>query len=115
MSGIGAWSHIKRKRSCPVEEMIVYSNPSSDSTPSIHFPPLGHPMAYMTENINLQRALLRRIEEVGKGVVDIREGGKVGGMKLGEGGRWVGLKVGDDHWVKGSVVVSILIMLHIGD
>jgi ubiquinone biosynthesis monooxygenase Coq6 len=86
--------------------MIIYSNPDTKSTPSIHFPPLGHPMAYMTENINLQRALLSRIREFGNGVVDVREGRKVESMSLGEGGRWVGLNLGDETWVRGSVVVS---------
>jgi hypothetical protein len=64
-------------------------------------------MAFMTENTNLQSALLRRIEEVGKGRVEIREmeRGRVGEMVLGEGERWVGLKVGEE-WVRGSVVVS---------
>jgi ubiquinone biosynthesis monooxygenase Coq6 len=67
-------------------------------------------MAFMTENTNLQSALLRRIEEVGKGRVEIREmeRGRVGEMILGEGERWVGLKVGEE-WVKGSVVVSSLV------
>lgn len=60
----------------------------------------------MTENTNLQRALLRRIDEIGKDVVDIREGSRVGEMRLGEGERWVGMQVGDS-WVRGSVVVSI--------
>ena len=83
----------------------IWSNPSPGSTPSIHFPPLGYPMAHMTENTNLQRALLRRIDEVGKGLVDIREGSRVGEMVLGKGERWVGLQIGGS-WVRGSVVVS---------
>lgn len=63
-------------------------------------------MARMTENTNLQRALLRRIDEVGAGIVDIKEGGRVSEMRLGEGGRWVGLRIGENEWVRGSVVVS---------
>jgi len=63
-------------------------------------------MARMTENTNLQRALLRRIDEVGKGVVTIKEGGRVSEMQLAEGGRWVGLRMGENDWVRGSVVVS---------
>lgn len=83
----------------------VWANPDSKSTPSLHFPPLGHPMAYMTENTNLQRALLRRIEQIGNGVVEIREGGRVEEMRLGGGDQWVGLKVAGS-WVRGGVVVS---------
>ncbi|WWC71990.1 ubiquinone biosynthesis monooxygenase COQ6 [Kwoniella pini CBS 10737] len=105
LDSIGVWKHIKDDRSCPVEEMVIWANPSPSSFPTIHFPPLGHPMARMTENMNLQRALLRRIEEVGKGIVDIKEGARVNEMRLGEGERWVGLKVGDE-WLKGSLVVG---------
>ena len=82
----------------------IWSNPTPGSTPSIHFPPLGYPMARMTENTNLQRALLKRISEIGEGIVEIREGSRVGEMRLGEGERWVGLQIGE-KWVRGSVVV----------
>ena len=114
------WKHIAEDRSCPVNEMVVsfsslasiepadvevWANPSRDATPAIHFPPLDGPMARMTENTNLQRALLRRIDEVGKDIVTIREGGRVGEMRLAEGGRWVGLRIGESEWVRGSVVV----------
>ncbi|WVW86143.1 ubiquinone biosynthesis monooxygenase COQ6 [Kwoniella bestiolae CBS 10118] len=106
LESIGVWKHIEESRSCPVEEMVIWANPSPNSFPTIHFPPLGHPMARMTENMNLQRALLRRIEEVGKGVVDIKEGTRVQEMRLGEGERWVGLRVGEEEWVKGGLVVG---------
>jgi ubiquinone biosynthesis monooxygenase Coq6 len=86
----------------------VWANPSREATPAIHFPPLDGPMARMTENTNLQRALLRRIDEVGKGIVTIREGGRVGEMRLADGGRWVGLRIGESEWVRGSVVVRSL-------
>lgn len=118
------WDHIEQSRSCPVHEMIVrpilqafeailtitshqvWANPTPLSTPSIHFPPLDHPMAHVTENINLQRALLRRIEAAGQGVVEIREGSKVEEMQLGEGEQSIGLRVGEDQWVRGAVVVG---------
>ena len=64
-------------------------------------------MARMTENTNLQRALLRRIAEKGEGIVEIRENARVGEMLLDEGERSVGLRIGDS-WVRGSVVVSII-------
>ncbi|WWD19612.1 ubiquinone biosynthesis monooxygenase COQ6 [Kwoniella shandongensis] len=105
LDSIGVWKHIEQDRSCPVDEMVIWANPSESSTPTIHFPPLGRPMARMTENLNLQRALLRRIEEVGKGVVTIKENSKVAEMRLGEGGRWVGLRIGD-AWLRGSLVVG---------
>lgn len=64
-------------------------------------------MAYMTENTNLQRALLRRLEVAGKGKVEIRENSKVKEMRYGDAQRWVGLQIGDKgDWVRGGVVVS---------
>ena len=63
-------------------------------------------MARMTENMNLQQALYKRIEQVGKGVVDIKESSRVAEMREGDGGRWVGLRIGENHWVRGSLVVS---------
>lgn len=84
----------------------VWANPSPDSTPSIHFPPLGRPMARMTENTNLQHALLKRIDQAGGETLTIRENSRVSEMQLGPGGRWVGLRIGEDAWVRGSVVVG---------
>lgn len=63
-------------------------------------------MAYMTENTNLQRALLRRIAEVGEGKVVIREEAKVQEMRMDEGKRSVALQLGDGGWVRGGVVVG---------
>jgi ubiquinone biosynthesis monooxygenase Coq6 len=62
-------------------------------------------MAHMTENTNLQRALLRKIEQSSRGRVVIQEGKRVDEMRMGEGGRSVGLKLGD-RWVRGGVVVG---------
>ncbi|WVO14268.1 ubiquinone biosynthesis monooxygenase COQ6 [Cryptococcus depauperatus] len=105
LESIGVWKHVKQKRSCPVHEIIIWSNPSADSTPTIHFPSIGRPLARMTENLNLQQALLKRINEIGQGIVDIRESSKVAEMRLGESDRWVGLRIGDE-WVRGSLVVG---------
>lgn len=66
-------------------------------------------MAYMTENTNLQRALLRRIAEIGQGKVEIREEAKVQEMRMDEGKRSVVLKLGEEGWVRGGVVVSVLL------
>lgn len=68
-------------------------------------------MARMTENMNLQQALYKRIEQVGKGIVDIKESSRVSEMREGEDGRWVGLRIGEDHWVRGSLVVSPPVVL----
>jgi len=68
-------------------------------------------MAYMTENTNLQRALLWTIAEAGKGKVEIREHSKVQEMKMDEGKRSVALKIGEHSWVRGGVVVSCICLI----
>lgn len=78
----------------------------------LHFPPQDRPLARMTENINLQRALLRSLDRAPAGIVTIREGARVNEMRYGEGRGWVGLRVGD-KWVRGSLVVSRLLS-HLG-
>lgn len=70
-------------------------------------------MARMTENMNLQQALYKRIEAVGRGVVDIKEGGRVSEMREGGDGRWIGLRIGETDWVRGSLVVRPLVRLHL--
>ncbi|KLT39184.1 ubiquinone biosynthesis hydrox [Cutaneotrichosporon oleaginosum] len=101
---IGAWKHIALPRSRAVDDIIVFANPDPDSHPMLHFPPQDAPLARMTENVNTQRALLRRLEEVGANVT-VREGARVGEMRYGEGRGWVGLRMGDE-WVRGSLVVG---------
>lgn len=100
--GIGAWEHIALDRSRAVEDIIVWANPDADATPMLHFPGNGEILARMTENINTQRALLRRLEGSG---VTVREGARVNEMRYGDGRGWVGLRVGDE-WVRGSLVVG---------
>lgn len=101
---IGAWEHIALPRSRAVDDIIVFANPEPDSHPMLHFPPQGAPLARMTENVNTQRALLRRLQEVGTNVT-VREGARVAEMRYGEGRGWVGLRIGDE-WVRGSLVVG---------
>jgi len=64
-------------------------------------------MARMTENMNLQQALYKRINASGKGIVDIKEGGRVSEMREGGDGRWVGLRIGENDWVRGSLIVCL--------
>ncbi|KAI0642354.1 ubiquinone biosynthesis hydrox [Trametes meyenii] len=67
---IEAWAHVEESRTCPIEEMQVWDGLSdariSFSThddDSLGLPGLSSPsqMARLTENLNLQRALLRRL------------------------------------------------------
>jgi len=131
---IGAWKHIETSRSCPVKDMLVSSRQAvyrcsvvliwtalechqvwtttASASSQIHFPAARSPMAYMTENTNLQRALLRTIAEAGERKVEIREHSKVQEMKMDEGKRSVALKLGEHSWVRGGVVVSHTSFVH---
>ncbi|KAG6886200.1 hypothetical protein C0993_010762 [Termitomyces sp. T159_Od127] len=65
---IGAWTHVDVHRTAPVEEMQVWDGVSdarmtfSASEIGLERPQEG--MARLTENLNLQRGLLRRLEEL---------------------------------------------------
>jgi ubiquinone biosynthesis monooxygenase Coq6 len=63
-------------------------------------------MAYMTENTNLQRALLTQIERTGRGKIAIKENARVEEMRMSEGKRSVLLNLGGHGWVRGGVVVG---------
>jgi ubiquinone biosynthesis monooxygenase Coq6 len=108
LQSIGAWANIAKQRSCPVDDIIVWANPDKDATPMLHFPGGDGALAYMTENINTQRALLRTLSSSEN--VDVREGARVQEMRYGEGRGWVGLRIGSpdgkDKWVRGSLVVG---------
>ncbi|GHJ84897.1 hypothetical protein NliqN6_1299 [Naganishia liquefaciens] len=109
LKDIGAWEYIEESRSCPISDIIVWTSSTASSSSQIHFPqPAGSadPMARMTENTNLQRAFLRKIEHDGRGRVVIAERSKVEEMRMDEGGRSVALRCGGDRWVRGGVVVG---------
>ncbi|KAL7418473.1 putative ubiquinone biosynthesis monooxygenase [Cryptotrichosporon argae] len=117
LARLGADAHLAKARSWPIHDMIIWTAPSSSSSssssassPSLHFPPLDHPIAYMTENVNLQRALLRRLESGARGEGDdggvrIMEGARVAEMRMGEGGGSVGLHVGG-RWIRSRLVIG---------
>ncbi|KAG8860395.1 putative ubiquinone biosynthesis monooxygenase [Serendipita sp. 411] len=66
---IGAWQYVDESRTRPIEEMQVWDG-ISDSRIEFLAPPTTaasvpvHEMARLTENLNLQRGLLRRLDEV---------------------------------------------------
>lgn len=87
----------------------VWTSSTASSSSQIHFPqPTGSrdPMARMTENTNLQRALLRKIEHTGRDRIVIAEQSKVTDMRMDAGARSVALRCGADRWVRGGVVVG---------
>ncbi|EKC99383.1 ubiquinone biosynthesis monooxygenase [Trichosporon asahii var. asahii CBS 8904] len=104
--GIGAWKHIAQDRSREVDDIIVWANPDADSTPMLHFP--GPDLARMTENVNLQRALLRHLDEVKqtKGhKLEIREKTRVGDIAYTAGRGSVALNLGGE-WVQASLLIG---------
>lgn len=105
-TGIGAWKHIAQARSREVDDIIVWANPDKDATPMLHFP--GPDLARMTENINLQRALLRHLEELKstKGhKLEIRDKTRVGDIAYTAGRGSVALNLGGE-WVQASLLIG---------
>ncbi|KAI0272176.1 hypothetical protein BGY98DRAFT_1002086 [Russula aff. rugulosa BPL654] len=70
VSEVGAWAHVDVERTCPIEEMQVWDG-ISDARIDFNAAALGisrrvgsNQMARMTETLNLQRALFRRLREL---------------------------------------------------
>jgi len=61
---MGAWPHVDASRVQPYHHMRVWDGLSSNGRIAFDSRPSDPPMAYMTENQNLTRALLRRLEEL---------------------------------------------------
>ncbi|KAG8988991.1 putative ubiquinone biosynthesis monooxygenase [Tulasnella sp. JGI-2019a] len=68
---IGAWAHVEGSRTTPLEDMQVWDG-VSDARIQFSAPDIGssnatpdqsHQLAYMTENLNIQRALLRLLDQ----------------------------------------------------
>ncbi|KAK9456281.1 hypothetical protein V1511DRAFT_269426 [Dipodascopsis uninucleata] len=80
---IGAWNHVYQERVQPYDDMRVWDGITGASIRFDAFQSnIGHDIAYMTENINLQHALLERLDELGS--IDIFDGTKVLDIKNGE-------------------------------
>ncbi|KAI6042075.1 hypothetical protein EDC04DRAFT_2564765 [Pisolithus marmoratus] len=74
LEDIGVWEHVDQSRTCPVKEMQVWDGLSDAriTFDAADLPPSGvsnaaesSEMARLTENLNLQRALLRHLESIG--------------------------------------------------
>ncbi|KAF7294395.1 Ubiquinone biosynthesis monooxygenase COQ6, mitochondrial [Mycena kentingensis (nom. inval.)] len=90
LKGIRAWEHVDQQRTCPIENMQVWDGVSDAR---IHFPAsllgLGAPgqgMARMTENLNLQRGLLRHLRTISE--VYLLDKTKVQSIARGENAGW---------------------------
>lgn len=87
---IGAWEHVDRSRAQPYEEMEVWdgatgSKVSFDWAATMGLSPGGAgTIATMTENANLVRGLLKRIETLGSENLSIFSGTTVQGIENGQ-------------------------------
>jgi ubiquinone biosynthesis monooxygenase Coq6 len=82
LEGIGVWKHIQRERVQPYVKMQVWdgitgSRIEFDWAQTSH----GNTIAYMTENLNLTSALLKRIDELDG--IDVFDSTMVEGIDLG--------------------------------
>ncbi|KAF8159639.1 ubiquinone biosynthesis hydrox [Crassisporium funariophilum] len=66
LKDIGAWSHVDGKRTCVVDQMHVWDGVSDAriNFSSEDVETSGYGMAHLTENLNLQRGLLRHLEAI---------------------------------------------------
>ncbi|KAI0675950.1 ubiquinone biosynthesis hydrox [Trametes maxima] len=112
---IGAWAHVEESRTCPIEEMQVWDGLSdariSFSTHddnSLEFSGLSAPsqMARLTENLNLQRALLRRLHS--SPGIEIVDKVKVQSIQREEreGGGWPLVHLSDGHVLRTRLLVG---------
>lgn len=85
LDGIGAWAHLQRGRVQAYHEMQVWDGVSGARI-AFDWQPgsasAGKTIAYMTENLNLTSALLRRLRELG-GAAEF-DGARVEGIRFGE-------------------------------
>ncbi|KAJ7623287.1 ubiquinone biosynthesis hydrox [Roridomyces roridus] len=84
---IRAWEHVDETRTCPIEDMQVWDG-VSDSRIEFSSSLLATelPMARMTENLNLQRGLLRHLANVPQ--VQILDSSRVQSIDHPEGSNW---------------------------
>jgi len=85
LKGIGAWGHVEQSRTCPIEEMQVWDGVSDARiTFSTTDLPLQTPeMSRMTENLNLQRGLLRHLSKIPE--VQLLDNVRVTAIEKGDG------------------------------
>ncbi|CDO72085.1 hypothetical protein BN946_scf184962.g28 [Trametes cinnabarina] len=115
---IGAWSHVEESRTCPIDEMQIWDGVSDARiTFSIHDDhALGvagaeapSQMSTMTENLNLQRALLRRLHDTS--AVEIADKVKVQSIQREEregGGGWPLVHLSDGRVLRTRLLVSAM-------
>ncbi|KAI8985681.1 ubiquinone biosynthesis hydrox [Trametes punicea] len=112
---IGAWSYVEEDRTCPIDEMQVWDGLSDARiTFSIHDHALELAgtdtptrMSTMTENLNLQRALLRHLKQTS--TVEVLDKVKVQTIEREEregGGGWPLVHLSDGRVLRARLLVG---------
>ncbi|KAI0709704.1 ubiquinone biosynthesis hydrox [Cerioporus squamosus] len=112
---IGAWAHVEEGRTCPMEEIQVWDGLSDarvtfsiQDTLASHLPGIeSQPqMARLTENLNLQRALLRHLDSTS--AVDLLDKVKVQSIQREEreGGGWPLVHLSDGRVLRARLLVG---------
>ncbi|KAF8605980.1 ubiquinone biosynthesis hydrox [Ceratobasidium sp. AG-I] len=114
IQGTGSWEYVDSKRVCPVEGMQVWDGISDariQFLPSdlARLPTTGavpHAMASMTENLNLQRGLLKRLDQLS--AVDLLDKIKVESIEhsSGVGNAWPVVKTSDGRSLRCRLLVG---------
>lgn len=81
LESIGAWSELDQTRLSPYHHMTVWDGLSPSGRIAFEAQPRSEPMAYMTENQNLTRALVRRLKVLPP--ISIFDKTTVAGIELG--------------------------------
>ncbi|KAL4258622.1 Ubiquinone biosynthesis monooxygenase COQ6, mitochondrial [Pleurotus pulmonarius] len=109
---IGAWSHVEESRTCPMEDMEVWDGVSdarisfhASDVPSTTGSPEGQQMARLTENLNLQRGLLRHLNTHPE--IELIDKTKVESIiREEEGGQWPLVKLANNRTLRTRLLVG---------
>ncbi|PIL25239.1 hypothetical protein GSI_13128 [Ganoderma sinense ZZ0214-1] len=111
---IGAWAHVDEGRTCPIEEMQVWDGVSDarvtfsmqDDHASILSAEPETQLARLTENLNLQRGLLRYLDK--NGTVELADKVKVQSIvrEEREGGGWPLVHLSDGRVLRARLLVG---------
>ncbi|TFK51887.1 ubiquinone biosynthesis hydrox [Heliocybe sulcata] len=111
LEGIGAWLHVEESRTMPMEEMQVWDGISdariSYAASELGFRHNGKPqMARLTENLNLQRGLLRHLTSIPE--VHLLDNTKVGEISKEEreGGGWPLVRLSNGRLLRARLLVG---------
>ncbi|KAI0831854.1 ubiquinone biosynthesis hydrox [Trametes gibbosa] len=112
---IGAWAHVDEGRTCPIEEMQIWDGLSdaritfsTQDDGAWEVPGSGRlsQMARLTENLNLQRALLRQLRS--GSAVEVMDKVKVASIQREEreGGGWPLVHLSDGRVLRARLLVG---------